>query len=138
MVTRACADLSSVRRALASLALLCVLAAPAGALPPGLSLSSAGDITGTPTSSGSFAFTVTATDSLSASASQGLTLSVSPAAIGISPGTLSPASRSVFYSALFSGSGGPGPYTFAGTSGALPAGLSLSAGGNLFGTPGAT
>src|SRR6266542_2059670 len=138
MVTRACADLSSVRRALASLALLCVLAAPAGALPPGLSLSSAGDITGTPTSSGSFAFTVTATDSLSASASQGFTLSVSPATIGISPGTLSPASRSVFYSALFSGSGGTGPYTFAVTSGALPAGLSLSAGGNLFGTPGAT
>src|SRR6266540_712689 len=131
MVTRACADLSSVRRALASLALLCVLAAPAGAathriaaititpavlpagttgaaysqtlagnggtgpytfavtagaLPPGLSLSSAGDLTGTPTSSGSFAFTVTATDSLSASASQGFTLSVSPATIGISPG----------------------------------------------------
>ncbi len=183
MVTRACADLSSVRRALASLALLCVLAAPAGAathriaaititpavlpagttgaaysqtlagnggtgpytfavtagaLPPGLSLSSAGDLTGTPTSSGSFAFTVTATDSLSASASQGFTLSVSPATIGISPGTLSPASRSVFYSALFSGSGGTGPYTFAVTSGALPAGLSLSAGGNLFGTPGAT
>src|SRR5262249_16788119 len=40
----------------------------AGALPPGLSLSSAGVISGTPTTGGGFAFTITATNSISTAA----------------------------------------------------------------------
>ncbi|MHB8643336.1 MAG: putative Ig domain-containing protein [Gaiellaceae bacterium] len=113
-------------------------AVTAGALPPGIALSGAGVLSGTPTSSGSFSFTVTATDSLAASGSQAFSLSVSPAAISISPTSLSPASRSVFYSAVLSASGGTAPYTFAITSGAPPAGLSLNASGTLLGTPGAS
>jgi large repetitive protein len=177
------ADLSTVRRALTALALLCVLAAPAGAathriaaisispaslaggttgsaysqtltgsggtgpytfavtagsLPPGLSLAAGGTLSGTPTSVGSYSFTVTATDSLNATGSQAFSVTVSPAVVDIQPGSLSPASRGVFYAALLTASGGTAPYTFAVTSGSLPAGLSLAATGQLSGTPGAT
>lgn len=48
----------------------------AGNLPDGLMLSSAGAITGTPTTPGDFNFTVTATDSLGCVGSQAYTLSV--------------------------------------------------------------
>jgi len=55
-------------------------AVTAGTLPPGLTLSAAGMLSGTPTASGSFAFTVTATDSStgngSVTASQAYNLSV--------------------------------------------------------------
>lgn len=40
-----------------------------GALPPGLTMDSAGNITGTPTTAGNFSYTVTVTDSLAATAS---------------------------------------------------------------------
>jgi hypothetical protein len=102
-----------------------------------LSLTIGGVLSGTPTSSGAYNFTVTGTDSLSVAGSQAYTLSISPAAVAISPGTLAPGSRSVFYSAVLTGSGGTAPYSFAVTGGVLPAGLSLSAAGTLAGTPGA-
>lgn len=108
-----------------------------GSLPPGLSLASGGVLSGTPTSSGAYNFTVTGTDSLSVAGSQAYTLSISPAAVAISPGSLAPGSRSQFYSAALTGSGGTGPYSFAVTGGVLPAGLAVSAGGTLAGTPGA-
>lgn len=50
-----------------------------GALPPGLSLSSAGDISGTPTTGGGFAFTITATNAVS-SASQAYAVTIARAA----------------------------------------------------------
>ncbi len=49
----------------------------AGALPPGLALSSAGAITGTPTLVGNYTFTVTATDPVGCSGSHQYTLAVS-------------------------------------------------------------
>jgi large repetitive protein len=182
MLTAADADLSTVRRALTALALLCVLAAPAGAathriaaisitpaalpagtvgsaynqaltgnggtgpytfavtagsLPPGISLSGAGVLSGTPTSNGVYAFTVTSTDSLGASGSQGFSLSVSPQAVGISPGVVPPADLSYYYSVNLTGSGGTGPYNFAVTSGTLPAGIALDPTGELYGVPAA-
>jgi len=49
-----------------------------GALPTGLTLSSAGVLSGTPSTAGSYTFTVTATDAVGASASQGYTVTISP------------------------------------------------------------
>ena len=48
-----------------------------GALPPGLTLTTNGVISGTPTTNGTFNFTVKVTDALSATATQPLTLTVS-------------------------------------------------------------
>jgi hypothetical protein len=112
-------------------------AVTAGSLPPGLALTSAGVLSGTPTSSGNYPFTVTATDSLSVAGSQAYNLSISPATIGIAPATVPPGSRSQVYSTTLTGSGGTAPYSFAVTGGVLPAGVSLSAAGVLSGTPGA-
>jgi hypothetical protein len=50
-------------------------------LPPGLSLSNAGLITGTPTTAGTFSFTVTATDQKGASAALPLSIVVVPAQV---------------------------------------------------------
>jgi hypothetical protein len=54
-------------------------AVTAGALPPGLSLASAGALSGTATAAGSFSFTVTATDSAGFTASQSYTLTIAQA-----------------------------------------------------------
>ena len=106
-----------------------------GALPAGLSLSSAGTLSGTPTAGGSFNFTVTSTDSASVTGSQAYTLTVNAPTISVSPTTLPSATVSSAYSQSVTASGGTAPYTFAITSGALPAGLSLSGSGTLSGTP---
>lgn len=114
----------------------CTFAVTAGALPAGVALSSAGVFSGTPTAGGSFNFTVTATDAGAGgtTASQAFTLTVAAPTI-TSASTLPAASRGFAYSQTLTGSGGTGPYTFALQSGALPAGITLSAGGVLAGTP---
>ncbi len=53
------------------------LGAPAASLPPGLTLSTSGVLSGTPTIAGSYSFPVTATDSVGASASQSYTITIS-------------------------------------------------------------
>ena len=55
--------------------------------------------------------------------------------VTVSPGTLSNGAVATAYNQTITASGGTGPYGFAITSGALPAGLTLSAGGALTGTP---
>jgi large repetitive protein len=56
-------------------------------------------------------------------------------AIGVLPATLPNGTVAVAYSQILSGTGGTAPYTFAVTSGALPAGLTLTPAGVLAGTP---
>jgi hypothetical protein len=51
-------------------------AVTAGSLPPGLTLSSAGLLSGTPTAAGSYPFTITATDSTGTTGSQAYTVTV--------------------------------------------------------------
>lgn len=51
----------------------------AGVLPQGITLSSAGALSGTPTSAGNFAFTLTVEDAKGATTNQSLTLNVAPA-----------------------------------------------------------
>ncbi len=115
-------------------------AVTSGALPAGLTLSSAGVVSGTPTAGGDFTFTVTATDSTTGagspfSASKSVSLTVRTPTVAIAPATLTNGTQNVGYSQSVSASGGTAPYSFAVTSGALPAGLTLSSGGALSGTP---
>jgi predicted outer membrane repeat protein len=110
----------------------------AGALPAGLSLSSAGVLSGTPSAGGTFNFTVTATDSTPRSGSQAYSLTVNAPTIALSPITLPGGTYNAAYSQTLSASGGTAPYSIAVFTGALPAGITLSSAGVLSGTPTAT
>ncbi|MDR3635617.1 MAG: Ig domain-containing protein, partial [Isosphaeraceae bacterium] len=109
----------------------------AGTLPAGLSLSTAGLLSGTPTATGASSFTVTATDNNSDSGSQAFTLTVDPA-ITFTTTSLPAATVGAAYSQQITATGGSGTLTYAVTTGTLPAGLSLSTAGLLSGTPTAT
>ncbi|MBO9830724.1 putative Ig domain-containing protein [Xanthomonas phaseoli] len=110
----------------------------AGALPAGITLnSSSGTLTGTTTSVGSFNFSVTATDSTSGTPSQGTrgyTLNIAAPTIALAPATVPTATRGTAYSQTLTASGGTAAYTYAITSGALPAGITLASNGTLSGT----
>jgi hypothetical protein len=115
----------------------------AGALPTGLTLSnpSTGAITGTPTVTGTFNFTAKVTDSATptaGTATAALSITIN-AALAITTTSLPGGSVSTAYSATLVASGGAQPYTWAITSGNLPAGLSInSTSGTISGTPTAT
>lgn len=112
-----------------------------GALPSGLTLTSGGILSGTPQASGAFNFTVTATDSSSGagpfSVVRGYGLNIGAATIALTPadGALPGATVGVAYNGAVSADGGIAPYSFAVTTGALPAGLTLASNGSLTGTP---
>jgi hypothetical protein len=112
-----------------------------GALPPGMSFSSAGVLSGTPTSIGVFNVAVTATDANSCVATSSLPLGVniSCPTIAVSAANLAAATVGAAYPAVtLVESGGIGPFTWSVSSGMLPAGMSLSSAGLLFGTPAQT
>lgn len=115
-------------------------AVTAGALPAGLSFSTAtGAISGSPTAAGTFNFTITATDSAGGAgpytASQSYSLTIAAPTLTLSPSTVTGGQVGVIYSQTFSASGGVGPYSYAVSAGALPAGLGLSSSGVVSGTP---
>ncbi|MBI3469927.1 MAG: putative Ig domain-containing protein [Candidatus Solibacter usitatus] len=94
---------------------------PPGSLPGGLSLSTAGVLSGTPATAGIAPLTVNVTDSARVAARQSL-----PLLIQLPAGT-----AGVAYSARLTIAGGAGPFTCALISGTLPAGLALTANGCL-------
>lgn len=107
-----------------------------GALPPGLSLSPGGVLSGTPTAAGSYTFQVTVTDAASASTIKQFSILVSNDLTLLSPRTLPMAYSAQPYSFTFQAGGGTAPYTWAVTGGALPSGVQLAAQtGVLSGTP---
>src|SRR5450755_2186355 len=106
-----------------------------GALPGGLSLTAAGTIAGTPSASGTFSFTVGVADSASATATKRLSIAVAGGLTVTTAGTLPNAFINASYSQNLAAAGGTPPYTWALTSGALPAGLTLTAAGLVSGTP---
>jgi hypothetical protein len=102
-------------------------------LPAGITLSSAGVLSGTPTASGSFSFTVKAT-STAGNDTQALTLIVN-AAPEITTASLPGGIVGAAYSAALAATGYPAAFSWALVDGDLPAGITLSAGGVLTGTP---
>jgi uncharacterized repeat protein (TIGR01451 family) len=104
-------------------------AVPPGSLPPGLSLSSAGALTGMPTTPGTFSFTVTATDTSSDSGSMTYTVPVtSKADLAVSAAALSPQTvviGSNLTCSITVTNLGPSPATGVTVSTLLPSGVSF-------------
>lgn len=108
-----------------------------GTLPAGLSISTSGVISGTPTATGSTTVKIQVTDSqtpTAALATASKTITVNQP-LAISTTSLTSGSVGVAYSASLTATGGVPPYTWSLTSGSLPAGLSLSTSGFITGTP---
>ena len=92
-------------------------------------------LTGTPTTAGLFTTVITATDANLCAGSVSLSFRVCPV-ITITPASLSNGIVGTAYNQALTATGGTGPYTWAVTSGSLPAGLGIS-GGAITGTPSA-
>jgi hypothetical protein len=105
-----------------------------GALPAGVTFTSAGVLSGTPQKTGSFAITVTATDSNGCTGSRAYTLVINCQTIIVSPPTVPVGVQYEPYQTQFTQTGAIGAVTFSTTS-ALPTGLTLSSAGLLSGTP---
>ena len=102
----------------------------------GLTLTTNGVYSGTPTTAGSNSFTVKVQDAAGTNTSKVLSLIIAASAPAIS--TTSPLSTgtvSVAYSNSLAGTGGTTPYSWSLASGTLPTGLTLSATGMIAGTP---
>ncbi|MBI4686214.1 MAG: putative Ig domain-containing protein [Nitrospirae bacterium] len=109
-----------------------------GSLPPGLSLSSAGAISGTPTTDGSYNFTVRVTDSDNPQriATKSLAITINPNKPRVTTEFLTYGAEGTAYpSTTLSVTGGKPSYIWSLSSGTLPPGLSLSSGGSISGTP---
>ena len=107
-------------------------------MPPGLSLSSTGLISGIPTTAGSYQFTIAATDSAatpdSGSQSYALQVNEPPLTVTLTPATLPVMVVGDKQRLQISATGGTAPYAFT-WRGDLPPGLSLSSTGLISGTP---
>jgi uncharacterized protein (TIGR03437 family) len=104
---------------------------------PGLSLSSSGAITGTPTSAGSFNFTVTATDPLNSANTTGpvqWTILIGAQPLTIATTSVPNSIKGATYSTTMSASGGSGSYSWSLFSGSLPPALSIASSGLISGT----
>jgi hypothetical protein len=96
-----------------------------GSLPNGLSLSSSGMVSGTPTTPGQFSFTVVVTDSSGATAPGGFRITINPAPLGIAGGPTGPVSTGTAINITFTGTGGVGPY-YCTLGGSLPPGTTFA------------
>jgi hypothetical protein len=111
-----------------------------GALPPGMSLSPDGQLTGTPVTAGTYAVTIAVSDSsmpaLTGILSVSVTVADSPIVIATTP---APPAGTVTYAypgfAFGIASGGSPPFTWKVTTGTPPPGLTLGSDGSLSGTP---
>ena len=107
-----------------------------GTLPPGLIITSAGVLQGTPTTPGDYTFTPRVSDSLATNAVRQLTVTINITGITITtPSSLPDATINTSYSQQLAATGGSGNYGWQVSAGALPAGLSLSSAGLISGTP---
>ncbi len=101
-----------------------------GTLPPGMTLSSSGVFSGTPTTPGNYAPGIRFTDGVD---TEYASFAINVYAIDITtPGQLPNATQNAAYSATIAATGGAGGYRF--TASALPNGLTLSSSGTISGT----
>ncbi|MBK8092606.1 MAG: putative Ig domain-containing protein [Verrucomicrobiaceae bacterium] len=107
-----------------------------GALPAGITLNSAGQLAGTTSAApGVYNFRVRASDTAACSAEKNMSVAVECSVIDINPKTLPPGKTTTAYSQQLTATGGTAPYQWTLYSGALPAGVTLSSGGLISGTP---
>jgi len=113
-----------------------------GTLPPGLTLSSAGLLSGTPSAAGWYpsirvSVGLVGFPGTTASTSFPITI-LTPAALKITTTSLPTGYLGKSYSATLAATGGIAPYSWELDGGTLPAGLTLSPAGTLRGTPSVT
>jgi hypothetical protein len=109
-----------------------------GSLPPGVSLSPQGQLSGTPTGEGTFQFVVRAQSGGGVSDTETETLVVRQPITVTSAFAQRPAPKAevgVQFTAQHTASGGEGTFTWSIAEGALPAGLVLAPDGTVTGTP---
>jgi hypothetical protein len=105
-----------------------------GMLPPGLSLSGNG-LTGIPTQAGIYHFTLTGTDAYGCAGSQSYALAIDCPAVTLAPLSLPSVTVNSAYAQTLTATPAGGNYSFAVTSGFLPAGLTLNSNGSFSGAP---
>lgn len=111
-----------------------------GSLPVGVSLSSAGVLSGTPTVPGNYNINVRSIDASTGvgapfSLQQSYTIVVAMPTIAIDPASLPNGTAGTAYNAQLSSSGGVAPYSYSLLAGALPIGMSFNSTGTLSGIP---
>jgi hypothetical protein len=111
-----------------------------GAFPPGLSLSSSGYITGTPTSAGTYSFYIRQTDNCGpegeGNAPFVITIQAGAPPLAVTTSTLLTGEGDLSYSVTLTASGGgTANQVWSLTEGQLPPGLTLSSDGRISGTP---
>ena len=110
-----------------------------GALPAGITLDSAGQLSGTPITTGTYTITLGVTDQ--ATPIPNVTTAVfelvvnNPLPITVATTSLSSGEVQTYYQASLQATGGVGYDTWAVQSGSLPAGVTLDPSGYLYGTP---
>ena len=106
-----------------------------GAMPPGLTLSSAGVVSGIPTTAGEYPVAVKVSDSANSQVTGNITIKVAaPITIGDTTSTALTLVERQQFSSVLSASGGFAPYTWE-VLGAAPSWLAVSSGGVVSGTP---
>ena len=107
-----------------------------GSLPSGLSLSSSGVLSGTPTQMGTVTFDVSVGDTDDHVATKTFTVTTAPPGPpSITTATLPGGTVNIAYSQTLAATGGTPPYNWGLSSGTLPPGLTITSGGVIQGTP---
>ncbi|MBL8173813.1 MAG: putative Ig domain-containing protein [Bryobacterales bacterium] len=106
-----------------------------GGAPTGITLSSAGVLSGTPTQAGTFNLQVRVSDAVNAQVTRTLALQVNGQGLQIQTTSLPAATAGVAYTTNIVATGGVQPYVFSTTS-ALPTGMTLTSAGVLSGVTG--
>jgi len=109
-----------------------------GQLPPGVALSTAGTLTGSPTATGTYSFTAQLQDASNPAQVRSVALSIraaAPLVITTPAGALPSAMAKVAYNITLATSGGNGPVTWSLTAGTLPPGLTINSSGKISGVP---
>lgn len=104
-----------------------------GALPPGLTLSAAGVLSGTPTERGGYSFSVRSQDNIGDFVVKGYTGTVQNPSLTLVSASAT-AIQGVAFSQALSTSGGVTPHSYLLETGSFPAGISISSAGVVSGT----